>query len=443
MGRKVWVIGHRSPDTDSICAAIVYAALKKALGENAAPGRLGELNRETAYVLDYFDVETPPLVADVYPRVTDMLRRESFNCSPETTLQEAGQMMREKGIKTLPVVDGNGHLKGLLTTGDLANYLLMEFGLELVTEGSRTKEILNTAISVLMKTEGIVTFLDDDLVAQVKRVMLETRYRNYPVIDEHNRLLGMVARYDLLALKRKPVILVDHNEMSQSVPGIEQAEILEIIDHHRLGDVQTGEPLYFRCEPVGSTCTIIGSIYQQKNIEPSPKMAGLLCAGILSDTVLFKSPTCTAKDFQIAHMLGAKADIELEPFGRAMFRAGSVLADRPAREILQEDFKEFQLGDLKIGVGQVEALGIDGLAEVKRSLLCEMNDFAQEQEYDVVLMMLTDITQEGTEILVAGNDRFVGEAFGKKVKDGHLFLPGVMSRKKQIIPQLARLAALK
>ena len=328
MGRKVWVIGHRSPDTDSICAAIVYAALKKALGENAAPGRLGELNRETAYVLDYFDVETPPLVADVYPRVTDMLRRESFNCSPETTLQEAGQMMREKGIKTLPVVDGNGHLKGLLTTGDLANYLLMELGLELVTEGSRTKEILNTAISVLMKTEGIVTFLDDDLVAQVKRVMLETRYRNYPVIDEHNRLLGMVARYDLLALKRKPVILVDHNERSQSVPGIEQAEILEIIDHHRLGDVQTGEPLYFRCEPVGSTCTIIGSIYQQKNIEPSPKMAGLLCAGILSDTVLFKSPTCTAKDFQIAHMLGAKADIELEPFGRAMFRAGSVLADR-------------------------------------------------------------------------------------------------------------------
>jgi manganese-dependent inorganic pyrophosphatase len=188
LGRKVWVIGHRSPDTDSICAAIVYAALKKALGENAAPGRLGELNRETAYVLDYFDVETPPLVADVYPRVTDMLRRESFNCSPETTLQEAGQMMREKGIKTLPVVDGNGHLKGLLTTGDLANYLLMELGLELVTEGSRTKEILNTAISVLMKTEGIVTFLDDDLVAQVKRVMLETRYRNYPVIDEHNRL---------------------------------------------------------------------------------------------------------------------------------------------------------------------------------------------------------------------------------------------------------------
>ncbi len=273
--------------------------------------------------------------------------------------------------------------------------------------------------------------------------MLETRYRNYPVIDEHNRLLGMVARYDLLALKRKPVILVDHNERSQSVPGIEQAEILEIIDHHRLGDVQTGEPLYFRCEPVGSTCTIIGSIYQQKDIEPSLKIAGLLCAGILSDTVLFKSPTCTAKDRQIADLFGEKADIELESFGRAMFRAGSVLADRPAREILQEDFKEFQLGDLKIGVGQVEALGIDGLADVKRSLLCEMNDFAQEQGYDVVLMMLTDITQEGTEILVAGDERFVGEAFGKKVKDGHFFLPGVMSRKKQIIPQLSRLAALK
>ncbi len=437
------MLGHRNPDTDSICSAIAYASLKKELGGNAAPGCLGVLNRETAYVLDYFGVESPPLVADVRPQVTDMLRREIACCGPETTLQEAGRLMREKGIKTLPVVDGEEHLVGLLTTGDLAHYLLVELGLEMVTGGSRAREILDTLVSVLMKTEGIVTFQDDDLVEQVKKVMLETRYRNYPVVDEHNRLLGMVARYDLLALKRRPVILVDHNERSQSVPGIEQAEILEIIDHHRLGDVQTGEPLFFRCEPVGSTCTIIGSIYRQQGVEPSPVTAGLLCAGILSDTVLFKSPTSTTKDHQMAVMLREKAGLELESFGRAMFRAGSALADRPAREILQDDFKEFQLGDLKIGVGQVEALGIDGLESVKRALLCEMNDLVQEQGYDLVLMMLTDIIQEGTEVLVAGEDKFVGEAFGRTVKGGHLFLPGVMSRKKQIIPQLARLASFR
>ncbi|MDD2283674.1 MAG: putative manganese-dependent inorganic diphosphatase [Eubacteriales bacterium] len=443
MEREIVVLGHRNPDTDSICSAIAYAALKKELGENTTPGCLGAPNRETAYVLNHFGVDIPHLVVDVYPQVSDMMRREIYNCSPKTTLQEAGRLMQDKGVNTFSVVDEDKRLKGLLTTGDLAHYLLMELGLEMVTGGSRTQEILNTPISALMKTEGIVSFQDDDLVEQVKKVMLETRYRNYPVVDEHNHLLGMVARYDLLALKRKQVILVDHNERSQSVPGIEDAEILEIIDHHRLGDVQTGEPLFFRCEPVGSTCTIIGFIYQQHNVEPSPQVAGLLCAGILSDTVLFKSPTCTTRDRQMAGMLRKRAAIELDTFGRAMFHAGSALAERPAREIFQEDFKEFQLGDLKIGVGQVEALGIDGFAEVKRSLLCEMNNLIQQQGYDLVLMMLTDIIQEGTGILVAGEDRFVSEAFGKKVEDGYLFLPGVLSRKKQIIPQLARLAALK
>lgn len=442
MERKIWVLGHRNPDTDSICSAIAYAALKQKLGEEAAPGRLGAINRETEYVLDYFGVEAPSLVADVYPRVSDMMRRDVYSCSQETTLQEAGRLMRDKGVKTLPVVDGEQRLQGLLTTGDLAHYLLMELGLEQVTGGSRTQEILNTPVSALMKAENIVYFQDDDLVDQVKKVMLETRYRNYPVVDEHYRLLGMVARYDLLGLKRKQLILVDHNERSQSVAGIEQAEILEIIDHHRLGDVQTGEPLFFRCEPVGSSCTIIGYIYQEQKVEPSPQIAGLLCAGILSDTVLFKSPTCTSRDRQMAEMLKLRAGIELEAFGREMFRSGSSLAERPVREILQDDFKEFRLGDLKIGVGQVETLGIEGFIDVKGSLLDEMNRLVQEQGYDLVLMMLTDIIREGTELLVAGENKIVEQAFGKKVREGSLFLPGVMSRKKQIIPQLARLVVL-
>lgn len=444
MERNVWVLGHRNPDTDAICSAIAYAELKRTLGIQAAAGCLGPLNRETNYVLDYFGVEPPPPVTDVRARVTDMLRTGIASCVPGNTLQEAGRLMREKQIKTLPVVDGEGRLAGLLTTGDLAHYLLVELGLDAISGWARVQEILNIPVSAIMKKEGIVSFQDDELVDQVKKVMLETRYRNYPVVDEHDRFLGLVARYDLLALRRRQVILVDHNERSQAVPGIEQADILEIIDHHRLGDVQTGDPLYFRCEPVGSTCTIVGAIYQEQGIDPSPAMAGLLLAGILSDTVIFKSPTCTPKDRRIAFLLGERTGIDLESFGRAMFRAGSALAERPAREVLHEDFKEFRLGNYKVGVGQVEALGIDGLDDVKSGLLQEMREMAQDQHYDLILMMLTDIIQEGTELLVVGpEENLAAEAFGGEVRDGHLFLPGVMSRKKQVIPPLARLAALR
>ncbi|NPV29029.1 MAG: putative manganese-dependent inorganic diphosphatase [Firmicutes bacterium] len=446
MEKPIWILGHRNPDTDAICAALAYAELKQALGvAGARAGRVGPLNRETAFVLGYFGVEPPPFVADVRPRVADMLRREIISCAPETTLQEAGRLMREHQVKTLPVVDPRGRLLGLFTTGDLAHHLLVELGLEaLAGSASRAREILATPVRNLMKTEGIVSFHEDELADQVKRVMLETRFRNYPVVDEQDRLLGMVARYDLLALRRKQVILVDHNERAQAVPGIEQAEVLEIIDHHRLGDVQTGEPLYFRSEPVGSTCTIIGKIYQEQGVEPSPRVAGLLCAGILSDTVIFKSPTCTPQDRDIARYLSRLAGLEPEPFGIEIFRAGSALAERPAREILNEDFKDFELGDLKVGIGQVEAIGTAGLEDVKEALLEEMDEMARERGYDLVLMMLTDIAQEGTELLVAGpGEKFAAEAFGQEVRNHRIFLPGVMSRKKQVVPPLARLAALR
>jgi manganese-dependent inorganic pyrophosphatase len=444
MEKRVWVLGHTNPDTDAICSALVYAAFKKEMGfSEVQAGRAGEINRETAFVLKYFEVEPPPSVGDVYSRVADMLEgKEVVSCHPETTLQEAGKLMREHQVKTLPVVDQQGHLLGLFTIGDIAHHLLVELGLEdLAGNVGRARKILGAPVSKLMKTEGLVTFVDDDLVDHVKRVMLETRFRNYPVVDEQNHLLGMIARYDLLALKRKRVILVDHNERAQAVPGIEQAEILEIIDHHRLGDVQTGEPLYFRCEPVGSTCTIIGKIFREQGKEPSPRHAGLLCAGILSDTVLFKSPTCTPADVAICKELAARAGLQIESFGRSMFEAGSALAERPAKEILREDFKEFRLGNLKVGIGQVEAMATSGLEDVKKALLQEMERVAEDESYDLVLMMLTDIIKEGTELLVTGRAaKIVEEAFGQEVRNNRVFLQGVMSRKKQVVPPLARLA---
>lgn len=446
MKNTIWVLGHANPDTDAICAALTYAELKRMLGSvEARAGRLGPLNRETSYVLQRFGVEPPPLVADVRSRVMDMVRREVISCSPETTLQGAGRLMREKQIKTLPVVDRSGRLSGIVTIGDIARHLLEELDLEKpAISSNRVQDILSAPISTIMRTQGIVTFQDDELVAYARRVMLETRYRNYPVVDEHERLLGMVARYDLLALRRRQVILVDHNERSQAVQGIEEAHVLEIIDHHRLGDVQTGEPLYFRCEPVGSTCTIIRSIYQEQGITPGPLTAALLCAGILSDTVIFKSPTCSARDRAAAEELARIAGINLETFGREMFQAGSALRERPPQEILKEDFKVFNLGELKVGIGQVEALGTEGLDDVKQGLRDEMEKLLEEEGYDLVLMMLTDIILEGTELLVAGPaSHLVDEAFGRKVEDSRVFLPGVMSRKKQVVPPLARMAAFR
>ncbi|MGB9792154.1 MAG: putative manganese-dependent inorganic diphosphatase [Thermacetogeniaceae bacterium] len=446
MEKAIWVLGHVNPDTDSICAALAYAELKRNLGiKEVKAGRVGPLNRETAYVLERLGVEPPPLVTDVRSRVMDMLQGEVVSCSPETTLQGAGRLMREKQVKTLPVVDQQGRLLGIITIGDIARHLLEELDLEKPTVSpTRVQEILSAPISSIMKSEGIVTFQDDDLVAHAKRVMLETRYRNYPVVDEHERLLGMIARYDLLALRRRQVILVDHSERSQAVGGIEEAQILEIIDHHRLGDVQTSEPLYFRCEPVGSTCTIISSIFEEHAITPSPTTAALLCAGILSDTVIFKSPTSTAKDRAAAEKLAKTARLELEPFGREMFRAGSALEDRPPEEILREDFKTYSLGELKVGIGQVEALGIEGLDDVKKGIERQMERLVEEEGYDLVLMMLTDIIAEGTELLVAGPAaHIVEEAFGRKVERNRVFLPGVMSRKKQLVPPLIRMAALR
>ncbi len=445
MAGTIWVLGHVNPDTDAICAALTYAELKRILGiTQARAGRLGPLNRETSYVLNKLGVEPPPVVTDVRSRVMDMIRKEVISCRPEATLQTAGRLMRENQVKTLPVVDAGGHLLGIVTIGDLARHLLEELDLEEpAINSNRVREILSAPISAIMKTSGVVTFQDDDLATYARRVMLETRYRNYPVVDEHDRLLGMVARYDLLALRRKQVILVDHNERAHAVPGIEEAEVLEIIDHHRLGDIQTGEPLYFRSEPVGSTCTIIRNIYQEQGITPAPLTAALMCAGILSDTVIFKSPTCSARDRAAAQELGEIAGLDIESFGRDMFQAGSALAERPAGEILKEDFKVFQLGNLKVGIGQVEALGTGGLEDVKRALTREMESMVQQEGYDLLLMMLTDIIQEGTELLVTGPaGNLVEEAFGREVRNNRVFLPGVMSRKKQMVPPLARIAAL-
>ncbi len=442
---EVLVIGHLQPDTDAICSAVVYAALKSATGTPARPGRAGPVNRETSFVLSYFGVEEPPLVPDVYPRVGDLLGREVVSCGPATTLQEAGRLMREHQVEMLPVVDERDRLLGIVAIGDIAHYLLLELGLEALTEApGRAREVLTTPVSEVMTQSGIVSFQEDDLVEEARKVMLQTRFRGYPVVGEANVLRGVITRTDLLALRRKKLILVDHNERAQAVRGCDQAEIVEILDHHRLGDLQTQHPVYVRCEPVGSTCTIVAAVFREQGRKPKPVQAGLLCAGILSDTVLFKSPTCTPRDRDLAQALAELAGLDLFSFGRAMFQAGSALAERPPREILEEDFKVFRVGKLQVGVGQVEVFTTSGMEEVKKALLREMEELCARGPYDLVLMMLTDIVREGTELLVSGPARSLfAEALGEKDLGDSVFLPGVMSRKKQVVPLLFRMASLR
>lgn len=287
--------------------------------------------------------------------------------------------------------------------------------------------------------KDVVHFHLDDYIDDVRETVLKSRFRSYPVLDENDKVVGTLSRYHLLRPKRKKVVLVDHNETSQSVSGLDQADIMAILDHHRLADVQTGNPIYMRNEPVGSTTSIVATMYQEYGLMPTPKLAGLMAAAILSDTVLFKSPTCTPRDRRLAERLSRIAGIDLDTLGRDMFSNASGM-EKSAKELLMSDFKEFHLSDHAIGIGQVSSLNSLEMLSRQEEFLSEMNAMRQEKQYDMVLLMLTDVLREGTELVFCGDPEIVNAAFGCELHDEkHLFLPGVMSRKKQIVPALSAL----
>ncbi|MDN5325435.1 MAG: manganese-dependent inorganic pyrophosphatase [Moorella sp. (in: firmicutes)] len=433
MGKEILVIGHQRPDTDSIAAAIGYAALRnKTDGGGFQAARCGKLNGETEFVLSYFDVPVPPLVNDVRARVKDVLDGGLLFIQPGATVRQAGIFMRQHGVKTLAVVDENRHLLGLFTVGDLARLLL---------EAWDTGNVpMDEPVYKVMQSDNLVIFNQDDLITEVRRTMLETRYRNYPVVDDNHCLVGLIARYHLLAMRGKKVILVDHNEKSQAVPGIEEAETVEIIDHHRVADIETAEPIMVRNEPVGSTATIIARMYKERGLDPDAAVAGVLCAAILSDTLLFKSPTTTQVDKELAAWLADIAGLDVANFGREMFRAGSSLRGRSGREIILEDFKSFNFGSNRVGIGQIEIIDPDTLPVGRDELQAELEKLQAEKQYDLVVLMVTDLMRNGTELLFAGpQGRAVELAFNVTPGEKSVFLPGVMSRKKQVVPPLRRL----
>lgn len=294
-------------------------------------------------------------------------------------------------------------------------------------------------VSRVAQREDLVYFHLDDFIDDVRETVLQSRYRSYPVLDEQDHVVGALSRYHLLRPRRKRVVLMDHNEKSQSVPGLDQAEIIAIIDHHRLADVQTGNPVFMRNEPVGSTTTIVATMYQERGLMPSERLAGLMAAAILSDTVLFKSPTCTGRDRRIAQRLARIAGIDLEQLGREIFSAGQS-ADKPVEEWLRTDFKEFHLGGHSLGIAQLTCLDTEKPLARLPELIPAMEKIKRDRGYDMLLFMLTDVLREGTELVLVGEEEVIRTAFGVgEIRDHHVFLPHVVSRKKQIVPALALL----
>ena len=305
-------------------------------------------------------------------------------------------------------------------------------------EASRVARLIYQAspISRPCHNEKIVCFHLSDYIDDVREVVLKSRYRCYPVLDENEKVVGTLSRYHLLRPRRKRVVLVDHNERAQAVPGLDQAEILEIIDHHRLADIQTSQPIRVRNEPVGSTATIIAGMYQEHGVMPSANMAGLLAAAILADTVMFKSPTCTKRDIAMAERMARIGGVNIKELGRQLF---STAGGKSVEELVSSDFKEFNIGEQNLGVGQVTCLDSMEMLERKEEFLAVMRRLQEERHYNMVILMLTDVLLEGTQLLYVGSDEAIRNAFSAEPKDNALFLPGVMSRKKQVIPMLSAL----
>ena len=540
MENVVYVTGHKNPDSDSICAAYGYAALKNKTSDlPAIPVRLGNVSRETQFILDYFNVEAPRLLETVKLKVEDLDIDTIASIKPSLSLRNAWYLMRDNHIKSLPVVDEHERLIGILSISNLTSSFMdveendilfksntpienivetlnatslyineerktfggkiavtamlphslreivqkgdiaivgdrldvqealidIDTSLIIIT-GSHTLsgELLEEAkkkgvtvistpydsftasrlllqsipVGYVMATENLISFSKDELVEDIKEVMAETRYNSYPVTDDEGKVIGTVSRYHLISNHKKKVIQVDHNERGQSVDGLEEAEVLEIIDHHRVADIQTNNPIYFRNEPIGSSSSIVAKCYFEKGITPSREVAGLLCGAIISDTLLFKSPTCTEQDKEICLKLADIAGIpNVEDFAKEMFKAGTSLQGKTVSEIFHQDFKPFKMGDTKVGVAQVNTMDIDGFMPLKDEMLNYMESEAKSNGYDVVMLLLTDILTEGSQVLVAGERHdYVEKTFNVELKDSMAFLPGVLSRKKQVIPPL-------
>ncbi len=542
--RPVYIIGHRNPDTDSICAAICYAHLKTELGmDNVIPARAGKLNKESLFALNYFKAEPPLLLTDVYPRVEDVTTDWIVTINEKQNLRELAALMRHDGPKSIPVVDDENDLRGIITVSDMAKRYFEDLGMQsfidstvslqeiahvidaetvvegqperdvdgnvriaagslqtvqntvkagdIILVGDRIAELMLTCIrqgasclivtgsghipsevvdaakqqgasilscphdtytcarlinqcvpvSQLMQTE-VIRFKPTDMLNDIKGVMEKHKHRYYPV-EENGKLVGMVSSESVMVPEKTKIILVDHNERSQAIEGIEKARILEIVDHHRLGGIQTNEPIFTRQDPVGCTCTIIADMHIHRQVAIPPQIAGLMLSAIISDTVLFKSPTCTEHDKEVAQYLSKIAGIDIEKYGMEMLKAGTDIDNMSADEIVKNDMKEFLISHYRISISQCSVMDKMQAESRKDEILAAAEEMRKREGYDLSIIMITNIMEEASILIFSGEPKsLVGEAFKVDTRSRMVTLPDVMSRKKQVVPPLSEAAKL-
>ena len=423
-----------------MAAAVAYASYKQATDQEGLyiSAAAGDLRQEISFILDYLELESPTIIRSVGTTVEDLLEEEELiHITADMNLIELGTMVRQHKMKTVPVLDDKGGFLGLLTIGDVAMIFMNELGQGENIENSPQilRSILDRRVADIMKTRDLILFEKDEPIEEVRNQMLASRFRNYPVVDEKNRFLGLISRYNLLKMKRKQLILVDHNEKNQAVDGIEEAEIIEIIDHHRVGDLQTLSPIYFRNEPVGSTSTLVAESYITNRVILERSMAGLLLSGIITDTMIFKSPTTTAKDKRVAEILSTFSGLDPVEWGRQVFEKSLPGENQSDEALLREDLKEYVSGNATFAISQIETIDLARINQRRDLLLQTMEEICHREGYAFMCLMVTDIMKEGTELLVAGERRAVAEqAFSLGPLHGSVFLEGVMSRKKQVVP---------
>ena len=437
--KPVYIIGHKNPDIDSIAAAIAYKVYKQSTEKGLyLAAAASELNEELKWLLAYLNFESPLIINDVGTRVEDLLDDgPPVYTGSDTTLVELGNFMRTNKLKTIPVLDEKQRFLGLITIGDIAMLFMdaLGTGREIERSPEILKKLLEQKSGNIMKTRDLILFEPQEKVDEARKNMLATRFRNYPVVNDENRYLGMISRYNLLQMKRKQVILVDHNEKKQAVDGIEEAEILEIIDHHRVGDLQTLWPIYFHNEPVGSTSTLVAEMFLLNQVFMTSSLASLLLSGIMSDTMIFKSPTTTAKDKRIAHELELISGIEALAWGKQLYSETDRVDKQSDEEVVSEDLKEYVSGDTTFAISQVETVDLAAFAERRDNLVKTMEARCERKGYGFMCLMVTNIFEEGTEMIVAGKKRALVElAFEHENVNGGIFLQGVLSRKKQVVP---------
>ena len=538
---KVVVIGHRNPDTDSICSAIAYAELKNRTSTLVCePRRAGKMNQETEFVLKKFGVTPPRMCTDVNPKIRDVDYREMPGIPGSTSLRRAWKIMRDQQIDTLSITSADNELEGIITVKDLATANMDVFDTAVLAKsrtsykniletlngtmvvgnadavcttghikiGTATPEMLESSvekgdivilsnryesqlcaiekeaslliicngakvgrtiqriadetgvaimttpvdtyaagklisqcapISYYMTRDNILKFTLVTPVADVLRVMAKVRHRYFPILDEEGKYCGMVSRRNVIALRKRRIILVDHNEATQAVEGFDQAEILEIIDHHRIGSLETSGPVYFRNQPVGCTATIITQMYDENGVDIPPQIAGLLLAAILSDTLAFRSPTCTPVDENTAKRLAKIAGVDIEEFSTEMFEAGEKLDGKTPEEVFLQDFQVFMCGDIRFGVAQGSYMTRKNLQAAQALLQPYLEEARNKQNVEDLYMLLTDVPKEESVVICTG--RYAAEVLSngfesRPAADGSWTLPGVVSRKKQFIPAM-------